>query len=390
MQNKLRFGIIGVGNMGTAHARHLFDGKIEGACLTALCDIDKDVCDRLKKDFSYIPVYENHNDLLLKSECDAVIIATPHYFHPGIACDAFRAGKHVLTEKPIGVLQSEIQQMISTAENSGKTFGIMFNQRTNPLFKKAKELVESGEIGVKKRLVWQVTNWYRTQSYYESCHWRASWRGEGGGVLMNQAPHQLDLLQWIFGVPNSVYANLSIAKYHNIEVEDDAELLFGYDDGSTAVFITSTGESPGTNRLEISGDKGKIVLEEGKLKFWKLSEPERTFCFTRKEGFYDAPYEYSEFQSTDEPNGHIAILQNFCNHILFGEPLVASGFDGVYQSRMTCAAYLSHFKGERCNIPCDSKEYDEALRNRFTEKGIERHAKAKINEDHSARWQVRW
>lgn len=389
MQNKLKFGIIGVGNMGTTHARHLYEGKIEGAVLSALCDTDEDARARLKRDFPDILVFESYTDLLKKAECDAVIIATPHYAHPSIVVNCFKSGKHVLTEKPIGVLQDEIEKMIESAENSGKTFGIMFNQRTNLLFKKAKELVENGEIGEKKRLVWQATNWYRTQSYYESSPWRASWCGEGGGVLMNQAPHQLDLLQWIFGVPQSVYANISIAKYHNIEVEDDAELSFKYADGSSAVFITSTGESPGTNRLEISGDKGKIVLEEGKLKLWKLRESEREFCFTKTEGFYDAPYDYSEFSCADDVNGHIAVLQNFCNNILYGEPLIARGFDGVYQSQMTASAYLSHFTEKRQPIPCDSKKFDKTLKNLSKKSSVRKEVK-KPSEDCSDRWKVRW
>ena len=389
MPNKLKFGVIGVGNMGTAHAKHLFEGKIDNAVLTALCDVDTEVINRLKNDFYGISVYDNHLQMLEKADCDAVIIATPHYSHPIIACDAFKAGKHVLTEKPIGVLQSDIEKMIISAKTSEKAFGIMFNQRTNPLFMKAKELVESGEIGVKKRLIWIITNWYRTQSYYESSSWRASWRGEGGGVLMNQAPHQLDLMQWIFGVPNSVYANLSVAKYHNIEVEDDAELLFGYDDGSSAVFITSTGETPGTNRLEISGDKGKIVLEEGKLKHWKLHENERDFCFSKSEGFYNAPYDYSEFSADEEKDGHITVLNNFCNHILFGEPLIVSGFDGVYQTQMTASAYLSNFTFTRQPIPCEIEVFD-ALIKKLSEKSKKRKISKKFNEDCSDRWKVRW
>lgn len=396
MQNNLKFGIIGVGNMGTSHAKHIFEGKIKGAELSALCDIDPNVVLRLEKQFPDVPIFSDYNELLQNSDCDAVIVATEHYFHPTIAKAAFLQHKHVLSEKPIGVFQHEIEDMIKTAKNAGKAFGIMFNQRTNPLFRKAKELVESGELGLKKRLVWQTTNWYRTQSYYESSPWRASWHGEGGGVLMNQAPHQLDLLQWIFGMPSSVYATLSIGKYHNIEVEDDAELIFKYDDGSSAVFITSTGEAPGTNRLEISGDRGKIVLEEGKLKFWKLNEPEREFCFNKTQGFYEAPYEYSEFIPEQIPNGHIDILQNFCNHILFGETLIASGFDGIYQSQMTSGAYLSHFKGEKCALPCDSAEQKALMEKLILKSNKNNYSQTKNapvaneNEDHSARWQVRW
>ena len=389
MQNKLKFGIIGVGNMGTAHAKHLFESKIEGAVLTAICDTDIRVRERLSAQFIGIKVYKNHIDLLKNSDVDCVIIATPHYAHPNIAVDCFKAGKNVLTEKPIGVLQTEIEKMISAAKESGKVFGIMFNQRTNSLFKAAREFVKSGKLGEKKRLVWQITNWYRTQSYYNSSSWRATYSGEGGGVLMNQAPHQLDLLQWIFGLPKSVFANLKIAKYHDIEVEDDAELLFNYSDGSSAVFVTSTGESPGTNRLEISGSKGKIVLEEGRLKFFKLEQDERDFCFEKQEGFYDAPYSCEEICEENELHGHIAILQNFCNHILNGEELIASGFDGVYQSKMTAAAYLSHFKGKKIDLDFKSAEFDKELKKRC-KKTTKTVVNLDKNEPHQQRWQVRW
>lgn len=389
MQNKLKFAVIGVGNMGSTHARHLFENKIDGAQLVALCDTDESVRNRLKQQFNGVEIYENHIDLLSQADVDCVIIATPHYAHPQIAIDSFESGKNVLTEKPIGVLQKEIEKMITSAKKSNKVFGIMFNQRTNSLFKKAREIVKSGELGEKKRLVWQTTNWYRTQSYYNSSNWRATYSGEGGGVLMNQAPHQLDLLQWIFGVPESVFANISTAKYHDIEVEDDAELLFSYKDGSSAVFVTSTGESPGTNRLEISGSKGKIVLEEGKLKFFKLTQDEREFCFEKEQGFYDAPYEYSEILSEDELNGHIAILQNFCNHILKGEELIANGFDGVYQSKMTAAAYLSQFKEKRINLKFNNKEFDKQLKKRY-KKQIKKIIKPDTDENHNNRWQVRW
>ncbi|MBQ5591289.1 MAG: Gfo/Idh/MocA family oxidoreductase [Clostridia bacterium] len=390
MQNKLRFGIIGVGNMGTAHANNLYNGKIENACLTALCDVSKFAQKRVMSDFQGVEFFSDYNELLKSENVDAVIIATPHYLHPIIAKKAFEQGKNVLSEKPIGVLQEDIIKLVEYAKKTNKAFGIMFNQRTNALFKKAKEIIDSGELGVKKRLVWQVTNWYRTQSYYETGTWRGTWRGEGGGVLMNQAPHQLDLLQWLFGMPKSVLANLSIAKHHNIEVEDDAELLFEYEDGASAVFITSTGECPGTNRLEILGDKGKIVIEKGVLTFTKLKTRERDFCFQSDRGTYNPESETFEFKSDDDLGGHNKILQNFCNHILFNEELIVSGIDGVNQILLTESAYMSHFLNKRVEVKFYGKKYDKKLKKLYTDKGVFKEIENPTNEDHSTRWQVKW
>lgn len=387
--NEVRLGIIGLGNMGTGHFQNIKDGSCPEFKVTAIADINPQRLEFAKSEDESIALFDNADEMINSGLCDAILVAVPHYDHPKYAIAAMKAGLHVMVEKPAGVYTKQVREMNEEAKKHDVVFGMMFNQRTNCVYKKMRELVKSGKYGAIRRTNWLITNWYRPKAYYDSGAWRASWRGEGGGVLMNQAPHQLDLMQWIFGVPNSVYANLSVAKYHNIEVEDDAELLFGYDDGSSAVFITSTGETPGTNRLEISGDKGKIVLEEGKLKHWKLHENERDFCFSKSEGFYNAPYDYSEFSADEEKDGHITVLNNFCNHILFGEPLIASGFDGVYQTQMTSSAYLSNFTFTRQPIPCEIEEFD-ALIKKLSEKSKKRKISKKFNEDCSDRWKVRW
>ena len=246
-RDKLRVGIIGIGNIGSAHASAIYSGKIPNMELAALCDTNADVRKQLCEKYDDVPIFKTHEELLQSKVCEAVIIATPHYFHPPIAIDAFRAGLHVLTEKPAGVDCASVKEMCSEAELSGKVFGVMFNQRTNKLFREAKKIVSSGELGELKRVVWIITNWYRKQAYYDSGTWRATWSGEGGGVLINQAPHNLDLWQWICGMPESVRAECYVSKFHNIEVEDDATIFAEYPNGATAVFITSTGDYPGTN-----------------------------------------------------------------------------------------------------------------------------------------------
>lgn len=248
-KKELRVGIVGIGNIGRVHAGCILAGKIPGMTLSALCDTDAEKRKLIKDTYPGIPVYAEHEKMFASGDTDCVIIATPHRFHPVIAADAFRAGLHVLTEKPAGVDCGSVRKMIRAAEESGKAFGIDFNQRTDPLFLKAREIVGSGQLGVPKRLVWIITNWYRSQAYYDSGDWRATWDGEGGGVLLNQAPHNLDLWQWIFGMPSKIRAFCHEGRYHDIPVEDDVTLYAEYGNGASAVFITTTGEYPGTNRL---------------------------------------------------------------------------------------------------------------------------------------------
>ncbi|MFU0800942.1 MAG: Inositol 2-dehydrogenase [Xylanivirga thermophila] len=282
----VRIGVIGIGNMGSYHALYLTKGEIKGAILTAVCDINPErikwAKENLKGD---IRLFDNA-DALFESNCvDAVVIATPHYDHSPIAIKAFEHGLHVLTEKPAGVYTRQVREMNEAAEKSGKVFGIMYNQRTNPLYQKVRNLITSGELGDIKRTIWIITNWYRPQSYYDSGGWRATWAGEGGGVLLNQDPHQLDLWQWMCGMPKRVRAFCAFGKYHDIEVEDDVTAYVEYPNGATGLFVTCTGEAPGTNRFEVSGDRGKLVIEDGKLIFWRLRTPEREFNSTFKGTF---------------------------------------------------------------------------------------------------------
>ena len=281
--------------------------------------------------------------------------------------------------------------MNEEAQRSGKVFGIMFNQRTNPLFARAREIVQSGALGEPKRLVWIVTNWYRTQAYYDSGDWRATWTGEGGGVLLNQAPHNLDLWQWIFGMPKRIRAFCTVGKYHEINVEDDVTIYAEYENGASAVFITTTGEAPGTNRLEISGDRGKLVLENKNLRWWKLAEPERTFCFTAKEGFYKPQTEISDYRE-EAPEGHVAILKNFADAVLYGTPLIAPGFEGINELSISNAAYLSAWTDTWAELPVDSEKFEALLWKRCLTEKTKKHAKKEItsSDSYNERWQVRW
>ena len=390
----VRVGIVGLGNMGSAHAETIAEGKINGMRLAAVCDIAAPRRDWAHKMFpADVGIFADYTEMLHSGTIDAVIIATPHYLHPVIAIAAFESGLHVLTEKPAGVSVSAVRRMNAAAEASGKVFGIMWNQRTTPIFRRAREIVQSGALGQPKRLVWTITNWYRSQAYYESGGWRATWAGEGGGVLLNQAPHNLDLWQWIFGLPDRIRAFCTNGKYHNIEVEDDATIYAEYKNGATAVFITSTGEYPGTNRLEISGDRGKMVLENGKLHFWKLETPEREACFTEKAGFPHWPMTEEVYEPNDNGPAHRGILQNFADAIRLGTPLLAPGVEGIRELSISNAAYLSAWTNDWVSLPVDDAAFDAQLNARIAGSKGERVAPAdseKPTGAYSERWSVRW
>lgn len=356
---KIRLGIIGLGNMGSGHFHNILDGKCPSVTLAAVCDINPARLERARP-YPAIACFTDYKAMLDSGLVDAAVIAVPHYDHPTIAIECFRRGIHVMTEKPAGVYTRQVREMNEAAQSAGVKFGIMFNQRTNPLYAKAREILQSGQLGQPKRLVWIITNWYRTQAYYDSGSWRATWSGEGGGVLLNQAPHNLDLWQWIFGMPQKVRAFCEFGKYHKIDVEDDVTIFATYENGATATFITTTGETPGTNRLEISGDRGKIVIEHGKLCWWKLNIPERELCFEAADGFVKPEYEYEEF-TAPVPEGHPLVLEAFARSILDGTELIADGQEGIRSLSISNAAYLSTWTDGWVELPVDEALYERHL-----------------------------
>lgn len=388
----VRIGIVGVGNIGIAHAHCIVSGKVNSATLSALCDISDSKKEELKKAFPDIPFFNDYKKLLKSGLVDAVIVSTPHMLHADIAEDALKAGLHVLVEKPVDISVTKANRINQVAASSDKVFAIMFNQRTNYLFIKAREIVKSGQLGRLKRSVWINTNWYRSQAYYDSGDWRATWSGEGGGVLLNQAPHNLDLWQWICGMPCEVSSTCNIAKYHNIEVEDDVTIFAKYEDGASGVFITSTGEYPGTNRLEITGELGKLVLENKTLKWWRLKQSERDICFSSSSNSPTIETEYIEIMQDEPEPAHCGILQNFANAILHGEKLIAPGTDGINELMISNAAYLSSENGSiPVKLPINEKEFDSLLSRLMSSSKTKN---IKIPEDksnnYSSRWKVIW
>lgn len=389
----IKIGIIGIGSMGSAHAVQIFQGKIPGLVLTAVCELVPARRSWAEENLPGVTVYQQTEDLCRHPNLDAVLIATPHKLHPPMAIQAFAHGLHVLTEKPAAVCAEDVVRMEEAAEQAGKLFAVMLNQRTDPLFQKAREILESGRLGLPKRLVWNVTNWYRSQAYYNSGGWRATWKGEGGGILMNQAPHNLDLWQWLFGMPDRIRAFLSYGKYHDIEVEDDAVIYGEYASGATAVFITSTGEYPGTNRLEITGDRGKMVLEDGILKLHTMEGSERKHCYTTSEAYPAWPLQIEQYQISQEMDGHLAILKNFTQSILGKESLIAKGIEGLYSLSIANAAYLSHWQDQWITLPLKEpfRPYLEEREGTSMERRTECEGDvAAVETEYNKRWQVNW
>ena len=293
---------------------------------------------------------------------DAVIIAIPHYGHPDYAMKAMKAGLHVMCEKPAGVYTLQVREMIAEADMHPELkFGMMFNQRTNPVYRKVKEIMDSGELGAIKRTSWIITNWYRSQIYYDSGAWRATWSGEGGGVLLNQCPHNLDLFQWICGMPKTIHAHLHFGKWHDIEVEDDVTVYMEYENGATGTFITTTGDAPGTNRLEIVCDGGTIVTDGNTITLIKLDVKESDFTATNKSIFAAPPCKKMTVETEGENLQHVGVLNAFAAAILRDEPLVADGREGIFGLTLSNAMHMSSWTGETITLPLDEEKYRDLL-----------------------------
>jgi len=362
---KVRLGIIGIGGMGTNHVNSILAGQVPNMELTAVADIRQVRLDWAKENLpDSVSIFSDGRELIDSKTCDAVLIATPHYSHPEFVIYALERGVHAITEKPAGVYTKQVRKMNEVAAKSDAVFAIMLNQRTNCVYRKLHEMIQSGELGAMKRVNWIITDWYRTQAYYDAAGWKATWDGEGGGVLLNQSPHQLDLLQWLCGLPVKVRAFCHEAKWHDIEVEDDVTAYLEYENGATGVFVTTTGDAPGTNRLELTFEMGKVVCEDGKLIFYKLAKNERDFCFTEKEGFKKPDSTRIEIETDGMNEQHVGVLKAFADRILNGGPLVAEGIEGIRGLALSNAMHLSSWLNKTVELPFDEELFEKELKKR--------------------------
>lgn len=364
--DKVRIGIVGIGNMGTSHMASLMEGKVKNAELLAVCDIKQDRLDWVKETYGdKIKVFNDMDSMIASNECDGLIIATPHYDHPPMGIKTLEAGLHVLVEKPIGVYTKAVEELNRVAAESDKVFTIMYNQRTRPVYQKVRELIKSGELGELIRVNWVITTWFRSQRYYDSGGWRATWEGEGGGVLLNQCPHQIDLIQWLCGMPKRVRAFADYGKFHDIEVEDDVTAFFEYPNGATGVFITSTGEAPGTNRLEISGDKGKLVVEGDEMTFYRNKESLLNYIKTTEECF-KAPENWAcKIPIEGKETGHVGIMQYFVDAILEDKEQLSPGEEGINGLSLSNAIHMSSWVDNWVDLPIDADRYYELLQEKI-------------------------
>lgn len=355
----VRLGVIGLGNMGKIHLSYLMKGAVKGVIVAAVAEVSEAGRQWAQAELGAdVLIFSDPLELISSTHVDGVLICTPHFSHPELAIACFEQGKHVVVEKPAGVYTKQVRLMNEASLNSNVQFSMMYNQRTNPLYRKLKDLIDSGELGEVRRTNWIITNWYRSQSYYDSSAWRATWAGEGGGVLLNQDPHQLDLWQWTIGMmPTRVRAFCHFGKQRNIEVENDVTAYVEYENGATGVFITTTGEAPGTNRFEISGDRGKIVIENEQMTFYRLRQSEPQFNASNT-----SPFAQPECWKIDIPvestgKEHAGIMQNWVNAILYGEQLIAPGIEGINGLTLANAMLLSTWEDDWVNLPIDEELY---------------------------------
>jgi len=361
---KVRYGIIGIGAMGSKHASRLFDGEDPNGVLAAVCDTDPARLMWAKEKFD-VPTFSDYKEMYASGIIDAVIIATPHYDHPKMTMEAFSADLHVLCEKPAGVYTKQVREMNEAAAKTDKKFTMMFLQRKAPVFAKLKNLIESGELGALKRIQWTVTTWYRPQAYHDSSPWRSKWETEGGGVLINQAPHNLDLWQWLFGMPETITAHMSFGRYFDIEVEDDVTVFMQYKNGVTGTLITATGEAPGTNCLEIVGDMGKIVVtDNAKITFYRNRISERAHN-AAKNSKSVPEYWVCDVPTPGINETHMAVIKNLSDAIVNNAPLDIRGEEGMQSLQLSNAMHLSAWTGKTVSLPVDEELYYSLLEERI-------------------------
>ncbi len=363
--DRIKLGIIGFGNIGNQHTGDLLKGHCPKVDLVAVCDLKEERRKAAEEKIPGVTTFAKAEDMLDSGLINACLICVPHYDHPTYAIACMERGIHVLVEKPAGVYTKQVLEMNAVADKHPEVvYGMMFNQRTNCIYRKMHELVHSGKYGEIRRTNWIITNWYRPQAYYDSGDWRATWSGEGGGVLLNQCPHQLDMWQWICGMPVKVDAKLHYGKWHDIEVEDDVTAYVEYANGATGVFITTTGDACGSNRFEIQLDKAKLVAENNELKIMEFEMTEQEFSKTNTAPFGQIKTVEIDPELDGANPQHKGVINAWADAILMGTPLIADGREGINGLTLSNAMHLSSFLGKPVDLPFDHDVYYEELMKR--------------------------
>jgi predicted dehydrogenase len=380
IMNNVRIGIAGMGNIGKFHAEYLLAGKIPRAELTGVCSTSP------KKLETYrargVQIFDDAMSLIQSGAIDALLVATPHPQHPTQGMAALEAGLHVMIEKPIASHKADAERLIASArKHPRQVFGAMFQLRTEPRYSRIRNLISSGELGQIVRVNWIITDWFRTEAYYASGGWRATWKGEGGGVLLNQCLHQLDMLQWLVGMPSQVRGFCQIGRFHDIEVEDSVTVYLEWKNGATGVFLSSTGEAPGTNRLEVAGTRGKLVLENNRLSFIRNDTDMIAFSKAAATGFARPEIWNAEIPFTDAPAAHANLMENFIAAILDGTPLLVPGEDGIHSVELANVMLYSSLVGQTINLPLDSTAFERKLNELIAQSKFEKNVRTISDDD---------
>ncbi|MEY2408944.1 MAG: hypothetical protein QOF48_1614 [Verrucomicrobiota bacterium] len=358
--NKVRLGLIGMGNIGKFHADYLLAEKVARCELAAVCSTSPQKLDAFRN--RGVAVFDDASKLIGSGAVDAVLIATPHPQHPAQGIAALEAGLHVMVEKPIASHKADAERLIAVAaERPKQIFGAMFQLRTEPRYTRIRRLIQEGDLGSIVRVNWIITDWFRTEAYYSSGGWRATWKGEGGGVLLNQCLHQLDTLQWLVGMPARVRGFCQLGRFHDIEVEDNVTVHLEWGSGATGVFISSTGEAPGTNRFELAGTRGRLVLENNKLSFTRNEADMLEFSRAVRTGFARPEVWQCDIPFDNAPSQHATLMQNFVDAILDGAPLLVPGQEGIYSVELANAMLYSSLIGQTIELPLDAAAYENKL-----------------------------
>jgi predicted dehydrogenase len=376
--DKVRIGIIGMGNIGQHHHSYLSAGKVSRAELTAVSDAIPGKLDKYKP----LKIFSDGEELIRSGLVDAVIIATPHFQHTTLGMAAMNAGVHAMVEKPISAHKADAERLIAAHKKNPKlVFAGMFQLRAEPRYLKMQKLIQTKEIGEVVRMSWIMTDWFRTEAYYASGGWRATWKGEGGGVLLNQCLHNLDVMQWLLGMPSGVRGFCQLGRFHQIEVEDNVTAYLEYANGATGTFVSSTGEAPGTNRFEIAGTRGKLVLERDQLSFLRNEADMIEFSRTARMGFAKPEVWNVEIPFENAANPHSILVQNFVNAILDGEPLIAPGEEGIHSVELANVILFSSLLEQTVKLPMDSAAYEKKLNQLIAESKLQKKVVEVSNED---------
>ncbi|MBR2812817.1 MAG: Gfo/Idh/MocA family oxidoreductase [Solobacterium sp.] len=354
----MRCALIGLGVMRKKYALMLDSQEVKGLSLAAVvCRSDDSV--QWANDHLHISdrVFRNEDELYCHSELfDAVLIVTPDKLHPQMTIRALAEGKHVMCDKPPGILYADAEKMQETAERNGLVYALMCHQRTFPAHMRVRQLLREGAVGSIRRVLLVNSMFFRTPAYHASSPWRSSWKGEGGGALINQGYHILDFCTDLFGLPETVYAMIPFGKYNAFLVDDEATVLMEYPDRMTGTFIISTGERYPVDRLEILGTEGSLILEGNHLRLTRFSQD--------TEG---CGQQVIEEDHARETKPYHIMLENFAEAINSGTSLIASGKEGIGVLQLINAAYLSAWAEKKVTLPVDADAYTACLKQKEAE-----------------------